>query len=130
MDTTEIQKDMGDKRVMDLKNIQKVIKEAELNGGRIKKPKQRNPYARTCNTPYSQGSVVCINPEHLAVSPQWVNRMNSFCPRTREDDNGCPCQEYNAHGVKCLLTKYLPMYVLQSKEGKATLYRILRSKGV
>ena len=43
MDTTEIQKDMGDKRVMDLKNIQKVIKEAELNGGRIKKqkPKQR-----------------------------------------------------------------------------------------
>ena len=49
MDTTEIQKDMGDKRVMDLKNIQKVIKEAELNGGRIKKqkPKQRNHYART-----------------------------------------------------------------------------------
>jgi hypothetical protein len=43
MDTTEIQKDMGGKRVMDLKNIQKVIKEAELNGGRIKKPKQRHP---------------------------------------------------------------------------------------
>jgi len=41
MDTTEIQKDMGDKRVMDLKNTQKVIKEAELNGGRIKKQKPK-----------------------------------------------------------------------------------------
>lgn len=38
LDTNEIQKDMGVKRVMELKNIQKAVKAAE-----VKKPKQRNP---------------------------------------------------------------------------------------
>ena len=68
-----------------------------------------------CNTPYTMGSVICMNPEHLTVSPKWVNRMNRHCTRSQEDDR-CPCQEYN-HGVKCLLTKSHPMYVLsQAKE--------------
>ena len=46
-----------------------------------------------CNTPYSQGTAACMNPEHLAVSPKWVNIMNMYCTRSQEDDC-CPCQEY------------------------------------
>lgn len=70
-----------------------------------------------CNTPYSQGSVVCMNPEHMTVSPKWVTAMNRHCTRSQEDDH-CPCQEYN-HGVKCLLM--CPMYVLKlSEESKPT----------
>ena len=61
---------------MDLKNIQKVIKEAELNGGRIKKPKQRHPST-------------CTHLKYMYARTTWklVTRANDGTREERRHDN-------------------------------------------
>ena len=86
--------------------------------GNAYKSSRNHQVIHACNTPYTKGSVACMKPEHLAVSPQWVNNMNMRCTRSQEDDD-CTCQEYN-HGVKCLLTKSHPMYVLSQARESST----------